>query len=83
MKERARCAVFLRDAIRPHLGVLERERAFPKFGIAFPGRPYMTLKRQRGFSLLELMITIAIGLTLAGITFIAMDLFIENCRELT
>ena len=32
----------------------------------------MTLKRQRGFSLLELMITIAIGLTLAGITFIAM-----------
>ena len=32
----------------------------------------MTLKRQRGFSLLELMITIAIGLTLASITFIAM-----------
>jgi prepilin-type N-terminal cleavage/methylation domain-containing protein len=32
----------------------------------------MTLKRQRGFSLLELMITVAIGLTLAGITFIAM-----------
>lgn len=32
----------------------------------------MTLKRQRGFSLLELMITIAIGLTIAGITFISM-----------
>lgn len=28
----------------------------------------MTLKRQRGFSLLEMMIVIAIGLTLAGIT---------------
>jgi prepilin-type N-terminal cleavage/methylation domain-containing protein len=32
----------------------------------------MTSIKQRGFSLLELMITIAIGLTLAGITFIAM-----------
>jgi prepilin-type N-terminal cleavage/methylation domain-containing protein len=32
----------------------------------------MTSNRQRGFSLLELLITIAIGLTLAGITFIAM-----------
>jgi len=32
----------------------------------------MTLKKQRGFSLLELMITIAIGLTIAGITFISM-----------
>jgi prepilin-type N-terminal cleavage/methylation domain-containing protein len=32
----------------------------------------MTSKKQRGFSLLELMIVVAIGLTLAGITFIAM-----------
>lgn len=32
----------------------------------------MTLHKQRGFSLLELLITIAIGLTIAGITFIAM-----------
>jgi prepilin-type N-terminal cleavage/methylation domain-containing protein len=32
----------------------------------------MTLKKQRGFSLLELLITIALGLTIAGITFIAM-----------
>lgn len=32
----------------------------------------MTSKRQRGFSLLELMITLAIGLTIAGITFISM-----------
>ena len=32
----------------------------------------MTLKKQRGFSLLEMLITVAIGFTLAGITFIAM-----------
>jgi prepilin-type N-terminal cleavage/methylation domain-containing protein len=32
----------------------------------------MTSKRQRGFSLLELMIVVAIGLTIASITFIAM-----------
>jgi prepilin-type N-terminal cleavage/methylation domain-containing protein len=31
----------------------------------------MTLKRQRGFSLLELLITVAIGMTIAGITFIS------------
>jgi prepilin-type N-terminal cleavage/methylation domain-containing protein len=72
MKEPRSPSCSERDAIRPHLGVLERERAFPKSGITLPGRPYMTLKRQRGFSLLELMITVAIGLTLAGITFIAM-----------
>jgi prepilin-type N-terminal cleavage/methylation domain-containing protein len=43
----------------------------------------MTLKRQRGFSLLELMITIAIGLTLAGITFIAMiPMFSRNHVDL-
>jgi type II secretory pathway pseudopilin PulG len=32
----------------------------------------MRLNRQRGFSLLELLITVAIGFTLAGVTFIAM-----------
>jgi prepilin-type N-terminal cleavage/methylation domain-containing protein len=32
----------------------------------------MTMKRQRGFSLLEMMITVAIGLTIGGITFVAM-----------
>ena len=37
-----------------------------------PLKIHMRLNKQRGFSLLELMITIAIGLTIAGITFIAM-----------
>lgn len=32
----------------------------------------MTLKKQRGFSLMEMLITIAIGLTIASITFISM-----------
>ena len=39
----------------------------------------MGLGKNRGFSLLELMITIAIGLTMAGVTFIAlMPLFKQN-----
>jgi prepilin-type N-terminal cleavage/methylation domain-containing protein len=39
----------------------------------------MTLKKQRGFSLLEMMITVAIGLTMASITFVAMmPLFNKN-----
>jgi prepilin-type N-terminal cleavage/methylation domain-containing protein len=39
----------------------------------------MTSNKKRGFSLLELMITIAIGLTMAGVTFIAlMPLFRQN-----
>jgi prepilin-type N-terminal cleavage/methylation domain-containing protein len=43
----------------------------------------MTLKRQRGFSLLELMIVVAIGFTIAGITFIAMmPLYNRNHVEL-
>src|SRR5579863_1539689 len=33
---------------------------------------FMTSRKNRGFSLLELLITIAIGLTMAGVTFIAM-----------
>jgi prepilin-type N-terminal cleavage/methylation domain-containing protein len=32
----------------------------------------MTLKRQRGYSLLEMMITVAIGFTIAAITFVSM-----------
>ena len=32
----------------------------------------MKSKRQRGFSLLEMLVTVAIGLTIAGITFISM-----------
>src|SRR6476620_9110801 len=32
----------------------------------------MTLKKQRGFSLLEMLAVVAIGFTLAGITFVAM-----------
>jgi prepilin-type N-terminal cleavage/methylation domain-containing protein len=43
----------------------------------------MKLKRQRGFSLLEMMITLAIGLTLCGITFIAlMPMFNRNHIDL-
>jgi prepilin-type N-terminal cleavage/methylation domain-containing protein len=39
----------------------------------------MTLKRHRGFSLLELLSTIAIGLTMASVTFISlMPLFNKN-----
>jgi prepilin-type N-terminal cleavage/methylation domain-containing protein len=39
----------------------------------------MTLRKNRGFSLLELMIVMAIGLTMAGVTFIALGpLFKEN-----
>lgn len=40
---------------------------------------FMTSRKNRGFSLLELLITIAIGLTMAGVTFMAMlPLFKEN-----
>ena len=56
----------------PILAFLGRERAFPESGTSFPERLYMKSKRQRGFSLLEMMITVAIGLTIAGITFISM-----------
>jgi prepilin-type N-terminal cleavage/methylation domain-containing protein len=39
----------------------------------------MTLRKNRGFSLLELMIVIAIGLTMAGVSFMAlMPLFKQN-----
>jgi prepilin-type N-terminal cleavage/methylation domain-containing protein len=43
----------------------------------------MTLNRQRGFSLLEMMITAAIGMTLACITFVAlMPMFNRNHVDL-
>ena len=43
----------------------------------------MTSMKQRGFSLLELLITVSIGLTLAGVTFIAMmPLFNKNHIDL-
>jgi len=43
----------------------------------------MTLHRQRGFSLLELLITVAIGFTIAGITFVAMmPMFNKNHIDL-
>jgi Tfp pilus assembly protein PilE len=35
-------------------------------------KEHMTSRRYRGFSLLELLITVAIGFTLAGITFVAL-----------
>ena len=44
-----------------------------------PESDFMTCGKNRGFSLLELMIVIAIGLTMAGVTFIAlMPLFKQN-----
>src|SRR6059058_1562839 len=44
-----------------------------------PEKRFMTFRKDRGFSLLELLITIAIGITMAGITFIAMmPLFKQN-----
>lgn len=40
---------------------------------------FMTQRNNRGFSLLELLITVAIGLTMAGVTFMAMmPLFKQN-----
>jgi len=43
----------------------------------------MSSKKQRGFSLLEMMITVAIGLTIGGVTFMAMmPLFNRNHVDL-
>jgi prepilin-type N-terminal cleavage/methylation domain-containing protein len=45
----------------------------------FPTKEIMKLRTHRGFSLLELLIVIAIGLTMAGVTFMSlMPLFKEN-----
>ena len=44
-----------------------------------PRKRFMTSSKNRGFSLLELMIVLAVGLTMAGVTFMAMmPLFKEN-----
>src|SRR3954468_13418288 len=40
--------------------------------VRFPENDSMVLRTNRGFSLLELVITIAIGLTMAGVTFMAL-----------
>ena len=51
------------------------------FGIVAspPRKTFMTLRKKRGFSLLEMLIVIAIGFTMAGVTFIAMKpLFNQN-----
>src|SRR5690349_2223226 len=60
-----------RFAIHPHVGVLERERGFRN--PAHPSRKdHMTSKKQRGFSLLEMLVTVSIGLIIGGMTFITM-----------
>ena len=84
MKERARTVVFVRDAIRPPILAFESGRGRSGIRHLLPGRSdYMTSTKQRGFSLLEMIITIAIGLTLAGITFIAMmPMFNKNHMDL-
>jgi len=82
MKERARRAVFERDAIRPHLA-FESGRGRSGVRHLLPGKILlMTSKKQRGFSLLEMIITVAIGLTIASITFITlMPMFNKNHME--
>jgi|SRR5579862_627260 len=48
-------------------------------GVVLSSKGAMKLNANRGFSLLEMLITIAIGLIMAGVTFIAlMPLFREN-----
>ncbi len=69
MKERPRCC-FCGTRSAPILAFSTGEGR-PESGTSFPGN-LMNSKKQRGFSLLEMMITVAIGLTIGGITFIAM-----------
>ena len=57
--------------------------ALPKSGTLLPEKTHMTSKRQRGFSLLEMIVTVAIGLTLGGITFMTMmPMFQRNHADL-
>src|ERR1019366_10125087 len=54
-------------------------RARSTGGFSSPERVPMTSGKNRGFSLLELLIVISIGLIMAGVTFMAMKpLFNEN-----
>src|SRR5262249_43024972 len=48
-----------------------REKAFAKSAKASRDDPMISMK-QRGFSLLELLITVALGFTMAAVTFMAM-----------
>jgi len=80
-KERARRAVLERDAIRSHLAS-GRGRSGIRHLLPREDLKFMTSKKQRGFSLLEMIITVAIGLTLASITFITlMPMFNKNHME--
>lgn len=82
MKDRARL-LFWSERDPPPSWRAERRRAFPASGASFPGRLYMKLNRQRGLSLLEMMVTVAIGLTIGGITFVAMmPMFKRNHSDL-
>jgi prepilin-type N-terminal cleavage/methylation domain-containing protein len=55
----------------------------PKSGTLLHEKTLMTSKRQRGFSLLEMIMTVAIGLTLAGVTFMGMmPMFQRNHADL-
>ena len=54
----------------------ERMRMFNQI---LPPKTFMKANKARGFSMLELLITIAIGMTMAGVTFMAlMPLFRQN-----
>ena len=48
----------------------ERMRMFKQ--MLLPPKKFMKANQARGFTLLELLITIAIGLTMAGVTFVAL-----------
>lgn len=72
MKERVPHCCFSAGCNPPPAWRSWRERAFPNSGTSFLWKTYMKLKKQRGMSLLEMMITVALGLTIGGITFMAM-----------
>jgi len=60
----------MKDAMKEHERVPQ---------LAFTPPKFMKSSRNRGFTLLEMLITISIGLTMAGVTFIAlMPMFKEN-----
>jgi len=62
----------------PGIGGLGRASAFIR-PVLLPRKRYMTSRKNRGFSMLELLITIAIGMTMAAVTFMALaPLFNQN-----